>query len=671
MSSCAYTTVAANEAPETCSPKVLANLGCIEVIVLRCAGVRNAKSASAKAKPMNLDGAGDMPDQFLGLDRSPQSQAPQYDDRAWEFIQVGSRYGAPMSGTSHYQSGPPPLLAAPSYALRANHNSSVPQSSSRLHEVWGSPETLASSIQYGSGPVPHQSRAASMNAPVPSKAGAPTTNMPFDPQSLDRALANSIKRGMDRYDASPQVPRIPFVTPDMSSSQVPGSWPSPQGSSTFRITHPAHGLGTCLPPPPPPPPLPSALGPDPAPHHTDLGWNEGVSQMSNGWGDCHGWESGGEEDTRSTWSLSQQASGANEWSTSNYQRKHEPTVAGWGSPSAFASSPAAQTAYSSRWNHSSDFHTAQSRPSASIRESAVDDDGWTHVKANSDSSDSWALPVHHSDSISHVAGPTIAAPVDQVGDLLSEKLRSLKQIEETRRRSVFTTSQEDQNLFAQLPSNAFSTFERSIRGASENKMLPLGWDHRDIVLSADWPCACGDTDRMVQDGSPAGDAQEITTRKPKRDTHVKSGDLKTSDTSWQADINGWTALQKAKTLASQPNPWIEMAETKNQISKTRPSKYQHLRHSTKERPANGHKQFPPAPLKTKSTAVSGRTGVEAEPLLKVTKELVNKRGVEHQVRAGEGTKYGHAISRPEYLDSLEKPVRPPTDHFVAVKHGER
>ena len=45
----------------------------------------------------------------------------------------------------------------------------------------------------------------------------------------------------------------------------------------------------------------------------------------------------------------------------------------------------------------------------------------------------------------------------------------------------------------------------------------------------------------------------------------------------------------------------------------------------------------------------------AEPRLTISKSTSSKNGIEHAVRAGKATEYGHVVGRPEYLDRLEKP----------------
>ncbi|KAJ4345399.1 uncharacterized protein N0V89_011529 [Didymosphaeria variabile] len=659
--------VSANEAPEACSPGVLENLGCIEVVVLRCAGMRSAKSADNKVKPMNLDGAGDMPDHHFSLDGAPNSPEPQYDDRAYEYMRGGGRYGAPTMGPSHLHSGPPPPLSSGSYARRPKYTSPVRQTSDQVHDILRSPENLVSSIQYGSVPVPHQSRVASMHAPAPSVQGGAGPNLPFDPRSLDRTA-------------------------------------------------------------PPPPPLPvGPLGPQSPSQNTHVSWDQHLPQPSTGWNDQNGWESG--EETRScsrntgdTWDLNQHENRLGGWKPSEYERELIPMS--WGAPETHAPWPTARTTRTGHWAHPSDLLTSRSRPSESVWESKIDGDGWTHIEASSESSGSWALPVHPSESISHVAGPsTIAPALSQTPSVneLSSKLLSLKEDEGTRRRSVATNPAVSLNRTTRLHGGGFSTFEKSVRNAFRNdKTIPTwegnrapvaptvwaaaekktspqgfwnqstpfgkghekkiytssdktvhgskgqketfqatgdnGWGVKDRVgSSGGWPLVTEQEYQPVMDDWTVQKLYGHTAKETSWEQPTKPKNVVANDDSWQADVNGWSAPQEPRTLANEPNPWTKDAASKDQPLKTRLSKYRQLRSPATETGTIRHRQFPPPGSERSPKAGSRKECMEAEPLLKVLREDAARKGIEHQVRAGKGAKYGHAIGRPEYLDSLEKP----------------
>lgn len=89
------------------------------------------------------------------------------------------------------------------------------------------------------------------------------------------------------------------------------------------------------------------------------------------------------------------------------------------------------------------------------------------------------------------------------------------------------------------------------------------------------------------------------------------------------------------------------------------SKYRQLRNASSDVVPKSHWQFPPPPSEKRLSSVhEDHRGFIApkEPLYKISERVANKRGVEHQVRAGRGSLYGHEVGRPEYLDSLDKPV---------------
>lgn len=70
-------TVSADEAPQKCSQTVSENIGCIEVLVLRCKGSR----ASMPKDGMGFDGAYDMYGAPSGMDG--QTKEEGFDDRVW------------------------------------------------------------------------------------------------------------------------------------------------------------------------------------------------------------------------------------------------------------------------------------------------------------------------------------------------------------------------------------------------------------------------------------------------------------------------------------------------------------------------------------------------------------------------------------------------------------
>ena len=77
--------------------------------------------------------------------------------------------------------------------------------------------------------------------------------------------------------------------------------------------------------------------------------------------------------------------------------------------------------------------------------------------------------------------------------------------------------------------------------------------------------------------------------------------------------------------------------------------------------AQPHWQFPPPPsTSTPKNVLHDSSSTDtyiapAEPRLTISKSTSSKSGIEHAVRAGKATEYGHVVGRPEYLDRLEKP----------------
>lgn len=72
------TAVSADRAPELCSSNIVENIGCIEVVVLRCKGSRDP---TARFQNMGFDGVNDMPDDYFGGGGQPSEW--NYDGRAW------------------------------------------------------------------------------------------------------------------------------------------------------------------------------------------------------------------------------------------------------------------------------------------------------------------------------------------------------------------------------------------------------------------------------------------------------------------------------------------------------------------------------------------------------------------------------------------------------------
>ena len=184
------------------------NIGCIEVLVLRCAGTRDKSTLT-----MNLDGASDWSGDPFGLDeklsRSHKSQT--YDDRGPYFKSTRSGSGPPPPLPS-YRTSYAESLRSPSGSEQRNHHNSqhVRKSISRVsishhsqpksrYSQSVSPHTRRatdlppSGFQYGSGPIPpdkNDTHYESYSTAVPHKDGV-------DPVWLNKLLTTAVKQGVE------------------------------------------------------------------------------------------------------------------------------------------------------------------------------------------------------------------------------------------------------------------------------------------------------------------------------------------------------------------------------------------------------------------------------------------------------------------------------------------
>tara|TARA_R110002003_G_scaffold57_3_gene5120 strand:+ start:8899 stop:9933 length:1035 start_codon:yes stop_codon:yes gene_type:complete len=111
-----------------------------------------------------------------------------------------------------------------------------------------------------------------------------------------------------------------------------------------------------------------------------------------------------------------------------------------------------------------------------------------------------------------------------------------------------------------------------------------------------------------------------------------------NDTAWPSTPND-----------NKPNkpPSISKRHTSKSLAKYR-------KPSTSPAVPQPHWQFPPRPSTTPIPPSSHPT-LAPEPHPAVPSKAASLAGLEHQVRAGAGTPYGHAIARPSYVDTLERP----------------
>ncbi|KAH7399412.1 hypothetical protein BKA66DRAFT_589376 [Pyrenochaeta sp. MPI-SDFR-AT-0127] len=234
--------VKADDAPAQCSPNILDNIGCIEVVVLRCAGSRNAKTVSN----MNLDGASEQPDYYLGLDGQDRENEGQstYDDRGPFVSGFSNGYGPPPP-VSSYRS--PYFETAHSHGgttSRGRHSTRIARDQSSLasltrqsqpHSRYSghtSPRARSHSslpqrgFQYGSGPIPPEGESFHHHPHSKRVAEGPGV----DSLWLDELVTKAVKQGIEesrRGEENSEANRAhkQRITDVDIVSQLPGAWP--------------------------------------------------------------------------------------------------------------------------------------------------------------------------------------------------------------------------------------------------------------------------------------------------------------------------------------------------------------------------------------------------------------------------------------------------------------
>ncbi|EUC29041.1 hypothetical protein COCCADRAFT_40542 [Bipolaris zeicola 26-R-13] len=244
----------ADDASNLHSPATLDNIGCIEVVVLRCAGSRDTKSASA----INLDGAGDWPDHRFSLGDSPSSHnRSMYDDRG-PFLDNShnisgppapwSSYRAPYAETlqshesskTHIQYNTLPVRDKSSRVFMTRHSTSGSRCSEAMSPRARRLESLPSSgFQYGSGPIPPDRKVAHRDdhmITTPETSGV-------DPVWLRNVLKTAVKQGVEESRRVEAQSARHDRDSDHSSqkedktSQAPGAWPESPHTATVQVPH--------------------------------------------------------------------------------------------------------------------------------------------------------------------------------------------------------------------------------------------------------------------------------------------------------------------------------------------------------------------------------------------------------------------------------------------------
>ncbi|KAI4631910.1 uncharacterized protein J4E87_002617 [Alternaria ethzedia] len=547
----------ADDAPNICSPNILDNIGCIEVVVLRCAGTRNAKSAST----MNFDGAGDFPDHRFGVDdgSSPSNERSMYDDRGPFFNTFGNGHGPPPPVPS-YRS---PYAETPAFSSRdqqSEHGSNwaksqpgwgerPPRSRAGTHVTWNAEPAFETD----------SSSAGGWNArdETPSDAWDTGDTWPTDKAAEWDA---SSQQGKLWVTNPPMMDAPPSVHPEQVRSRQPSTYavppapvmPTPEWNAAVHeaMRKPSNVPSNIF-------PAPYALSMKDFVQSTDgekvgggqlpsaVSWGSGKKdpiiktswgkefEKNTGWGKNgdNGWqEKDLKENVKKGW-YSTDDDQAGGWNEADDNKKTQADDGGWNTK-----------------------HTGWDNPPSSPKQERVDKmNDWAGLKS--------ALT-------SAFANPAVPAP-------------------------------------APAPENAWPT---------------QSWSF------------------------PADNAVQPVVQQPT------------------------TALLTSAPIPPVPVPDKMTPPNRRMSNKTlsryRPNHNFPSRIHPKPTPnltAQPHWQFPPPPSTSVSKNVLHASSpndtyiAPAEPRLTISKSTSSKSGIEHAVRAGKATEYGHVVGRPEYLDRLEKP----------------
>ncbi|KAF1840627.1 uncharacterized protein K460DRAFT_349316 [Cucurbitaria berberidis CBS 394.84] len=404
----------ADDAPDLCSPSILDNIGCIEIIVLRCASSRNAKTASH----MNLDGAGDISHKFSldGQPRTPDGR-PTYDDRGHFVSGFGNAYGpqptrpfyrspyaetvqsqenaAPQSRRSTHMTSKTSPLASITRHPRPHSRSTEPISPGTRRSPMDFPYP---GVQYGSGPLPPAEEPFHNRPPSATVTVVPGEGV--DSTWLDRLLTKAVKQGVEesrRKEAPPEVHIRPnHLALNTKTSQPPGAWPISPHKMMEQMSQQPDPTGHTI-------------------HNFDDDHSKTWGQQQGGWSQD---QAGNRRGTFVTWNEepaweSSNADGWNSheetpedsWDTDETWTTKKPE--GWEAhrrrarsrvptaPSSFDSRPGSPVTVRTRERHRP--NTVQSRKTRSksrlrhsrrkdeVGSSSEDNEGWTHIEATSDS----------------------------------------------------------------------------------------------------------------------------------------------------------------------------------------------------------------------------------------------------------------------------------------------
>lgn len=723
---------AADIAPTRCSPNVLENIGCIEVVVLRCIGDRELdKKSENQASNINMDGAGDPP--------PSHSARSIYDDRGPPFAGVPSHHGPPPPYRTPYAETIRSHYSAPSHTDRGPRPSGPSLiHSSHPHSRYSEPISPRGqpagyvpfeAFQYGAGPLPPKDEPFHQWTPHPPASQASGV----DPVVLEQVVSKAIKEAVEgsrQSHVAPQPQYTPYDTPSTgTSSQPPGAWPEtplnlPAQPTLSHATsvhdHPGYGG----------PPNAYWGGPQqiwsqhtPEKREARVAWGEPEVHDSV---DATKWTSN--EDTSGTWDSDD--------TFNDKQRKVKkagPKRNTSDSPPDWVSS--GQTLRSGQGR--SQRSRSESRPRSSRYEkqwtsSSDENDGWTYVQRRSPSVESSDLldtvRVSRERSASRRSrSKDKKSSVHPISGNSGKKAGSLQTLHRKRSQSEVMKSSptiyeeppviyrarvpsqtipppahdprenEARARYTSPPPKSYAVFDkdtvRSAKTAGTHKSRPRSQTVADnwaaTVTHNSWgrsDFAKSDWDGNLKNRWGPQNHDEAADNDWSAASNEKNNAWTTENVK-EMDERGWYTIKPRK-----PEEWSHGASEAQPTRRSRRDAAENLRspqevdfkevnwdrtrhskshkHSASETAAKRRHRYSyeppdatpkshwrlPLPLGGRSSKDERLFILPKEPLHNISREVANEKGIEHQVRPGEGARYGHLVGRPEYLDSFEKPV---------------
>ncbi|PSN63108.1 hypothetical protein BS50DRAFT_648548 [Corynespora cassiicola Philippines] len=220
----------ANEAPDVCSANVMENIGCIEVIVLRCTGSRDGSSAhgadnAAKVPAFGFDGASDVPVHHFGLDGQGPEENPDitnYDDRGT--LKIQGRDGNSMRLGFDSQFGRSRFSQPNSRSHRSLYSKALRGSFTQ------SMESPIPGVHYGKGPIPTKS-GAELKASWSQLPNSPSI-IPPNESVPEPEWPLIFSTGLGNDESRRKGPPPSLQLGSATENHLPGAWPaSPFGSS--------------------------------------------------------------------------------------------------------------------------------------------------------------------------------------------------------------------------------------------------------------------------------------------------------------------------------------------------------------------------------------------------------------------------------------------------------